>query len=156
MRKEDTGGSQSQSHGDRPRHGAITPPVVFALPLMSDDRLHEVAGDFGFYRYAAEDPLLAAGTKSRVDHISTGFQLDRASFHAVFIRELVMHGELQSRGIGAELVSIPEDEAEKRGCNSIEVTTRVMRVDAQRFYEHRGFLATYMSFTKVLTPRGIR
>ncbi|NOQ28514.1 MAG: hypothetical protein GQ566_00230 [Methanosarcinales archaeon] len=45
---------------------------------------------------------------------------------------------------------------EKQGCDSMDVTTRVTRVDAQRFYEHRGFSATYMSFTKVLTPRGIR
>ena len=64
-------------------------------------------------------------------------------------QELVMHEELQSRGIGAELVLILEDEAEKRGCDFIEVTTRETRVDTQRFYEHRGFLATYVSFTKV-------
>jgi len=39
--------------------------------------------------------------------------------------------------------------AEKRGCDSIGAATREVQVDAQRFYEHRGFLAAYMSFTKV-------
>jgi N-acetylglutamate synthase-like GNAT family acetyltransferase len=40
------------------------------------------------------------------------------------IQELVVHETVRSKGIGAELVSRLEEEAEKRGCVSIEVTTR--------------------------------
>ena len=72
------------------------------------------------------------------------------------IQELVVHETVRSRGIGAELVARLEQDAEKRGCVSIEVTTRRTRVDAQRFYERMGFLATHLNFTKVLIPQGIR
>jgi len=69
------------------------------------------------------------------------------------IQELVVHETVRSKGIGAELVSRLEEEAEKRGCVSIEVTTRKGWVDAQRFYERVGFKQTHVNFTKALiTP----
>ena len=69
------------------------------------------------------------------------------------IQELVVHETVRSKGIGAELVSRLEEEAEKRGCVSIEVTTRKRWVDAQRFYERVGFKQTHVNFTKALiTP----
>jgi len=66
------------------------------------------------------------------------------------IQELVVHETVRSKGIGAELVSRLEEEAEKRGCVSIEVTTRKRWVDAQRFYERVGFGQTHVNFTKEL------
>ena len=62
------------------------------------------------------------------------------------------------RGVTREEVSAAIESAlhdaeigmvEKRGCDSIEVTTRETRVDTQRFCEHRGSLATQVSFTKI-------
>ena len=64
------------------------------------------------------------------------------------IQELVVHETVRSKGIGAELVSRLEEEAEKQGCVSIEVTTRKRWVDAQRFYERVGFKQTHVNFTK--------
>ncbi len=66
------------------------------------------------------------------------------------IQELVVHGTVRSKGIGAELVSRLEEEAEKRGCVSIEVTTRKRWIDAQRFYKGMGFRQTHVNFTKEL------
>ncbi len=66
------------------------------------------------------------------------------------IQELVVHETVRSKGIGAELVSRLEEEAQKRGCVSIEVTTRKRWVDAQRFYERMGFKQTHVNFTKEL------
>ncbi len=66
------------------------------------------------------------------------------------IQELVVHETVRSKGIGAELVSRLEKEAEKRGCVSLEVTTRKKWVDAQRFYEQVGFKKTHVNFTKAL------
>jgi ribosomal protein S18 acetylase RimI-like enzyme len=69
------------------------------------------------------------------------------------IQELVVHETVRSKGIGAELVSRLEEAAEKRGCVSLEVTTRKRWVDAQRFYERVGFKKTHVNFTKALiTP----
>lgn len=66
------------------------------------------------------------------------------------ILELIVHESLRGRGIGAQLVSRLEQEAQKRGCVSIEVTTKKSRVEAQRFYEHMGFTQTHENFTKNL------
>ena len=66
------------------------------------------------------------------------------------IQELVVHETVRSKGIGAELVSRLEEEAEKQGCVSIEVTTRKRWFDAQRFYERVGFKKTHVNFTKDL------
>jgi len=66
------------------------------------------------------------------------------------IQELVVHETVRSKGIGAELVSRLEEEAEKRGCVSIEVTTRKRWIDAQRFYKGVGFRQTHVNFTKEL------
>jgi PhnO protein len=68
------------------------------------------------------------------------------------IQELVVHETVRSKGIGAELVSRLEAEAEKRGCVSIEVTTKKGRVDAQRFYKGMGFGQTHVNFTKEVKP----
>jgi len=64
------------------------------------------------------------------------------------IQELIVHETARDNGIGAKLVSRLEQEAEKRGCVSIEVTTKNFRVDAQRFYEQVGFKRTHVNFTK--------
>ncbi len=66
------------------------------------------------------------------------------------IMELIVQESLRSSGIGAQLVSRLEQEAQKRGCVSIEVTTKKSRVEAQRFYEHMGFSRTHVNFTKNL------
>ncbi|MCD6207081.1 MAG: GNAT family N-acetyltransferase [Methanosarcinales archaeon] len=66
------------------------------------------------------------------------------------IQELVVHETVRSKGIGAELVSRLEEEAEKQGCVAIEVTTRKRWVDAQRFYKSVGFRQTHVNFTKEL------
>jgi len=71
------------------------------------------------------------------------------------IQELVVHETVRSKGIGAELVSRLEQEAEMRGCVSIEVTTRKRWVDAQRFYERVGFKKTHVNFTKALITQDI-
>jgi ribosomal protein S18 acetylase RimI-like enzyme len=67
------------------------------------------------------------------------------------ILELIVQESFRGKGIGAQLVSRLEQEAKKRGCVSIEVTTKNYRVDAQRFYELMGFSRTHVNFTKNLS-----
>nr|QNO52287.1 acetyltransferase YpeA [Methanosarcinales archaeon ANME-1 ERB6] len=66
------------------------------------------------------------------------------------IQELIVHESLRGKGIGAQLLSRLEQEAQNRGCVSIEVTTKKSRVKAQRFYEQMGFTRTHVNFTKNL------
>ncbi|HJH26406.1 MAG TPA: hypothetical protein C5S37_12325 [Methanophagales archaeon] len=66
------------------------------------------------------------------------------------IQELIVQETFRGKGTGAQLVSRLEQEAQKRGCVSIEVTTSHYRVDAQRFYARVGFTRTHVNFTKNL------
>jgi len=66
------------------------------------------------------------------------------------IQELIVQETFRGKGTGAQLVLRLEQEAQKRGCVSIEVTTKNYRVDAQRFYEQAGFTRTHVNFTKNL------
>jgi len=66
------------------------------------------------------------------------------------IQELIVQETFRGKGTGAQLVSRLEQEAQKRGCVSIEVTTKNYRIDAQRFYEQVGFTRTHVNFTKNL------
>ena len=68
------------------------------------------------------------------------------------IQELIVHETFRGKGIGKKLVSRLEQEALKRGCVSIEVTTRKRWFDAQRFYVRMGFRQTHVNFTKTLIP----
>ena len=67
------------------------------------------------------------------------------------IQELIVQETFRGKGTGAQLVLRLEQEAQKRGCVSIEVTTKNYRVDAQRFYELMGFTRTHVNFTKNLS-----
>ena len=64
------------------------------------------------------------------------------------IQELIVQETFRGKGTGAQLVLRLEQEAQKRGCVSIEVTTKNYRVDAQQFYEQVGFTRTHVNFTK--------
>ncbi|MEA1957495.1 MAG: GNAT family N-acetyltransferase [Euryarchaeota archaeon] len=66
------------------------------------------------------------------------------------IQELIVQETFRGKGTGAQLVLLLEQEAQKRGCVSIEVTTKNYRVDAQQFYEQVGFTRTHVNFTKKL------
>jgi len=66
------------------------------------------------------------------------------------IQELIVQETFRGKGTGAQLVLRLEQEAQKRGCVSIEVTTKNYRVDAQQFYEQVGFTRTHVNFTKNL------
>jgi GNAT superfamily N-acetyltransferase len=58
--------------------------------------------------------------------------------------------DLRSRGIGAELLAHAERLARAAGCYRIQLTSRSVRVDAHRFYESNGYVATSQGFKKSL------
>lgn len=47
-------------------------------------------------------------------------------------------------GLGAELIGWIVDDARRRGCARVELTSNVQRVDARRFYERLGFRASHV------------
>jgi GNAT superfamily N-acetyltransferase len=78
------------------------------------------------------------------------------TFMLTFIRHLLRRGALvaqieavrvdgsrRGRGHGAEMMRWAIDEARRRGCSRMQLTTNKSRKDAHRFYERLGFQATH-------------
>ena len=64
------------------------------------------------------------------------------------IEELIVSQDFQGMGIGHLLVQAVQNEVEKLGAKSFEVTTNKRRTDAQRFYKSVGFTNSHEKFTK--------
>jgi GNAT superfamily N-acetyltransferase len=51
---------------------------------------------------------------------------------------------MRGRGLGAEMMRWAIEEARRRGCSRVQLTTNNVRKDAHRFYERLGFRATHL------------
>jgi GNAT superfamily N-acetyltransferase len=56
----------------------------------------------------------------------------------------------RSHGIGAALMRFAIDEAKRRGCHRMQLTSNKQRTRAHRFYERLGFTASHEGFKLVL------
>jgi GNAT superfamily N-acetyltransferase len=61
-----------------------------------------------------------------------------------------VRADQRSQGVGALLLEAAEAIARREGCYRMQLTSRNVRVDAHRFYEHNGFVATSQGFKKLL------
>ena len=50
---------------------------------------------------------------------------------------------LRSQGIGGELMKAAIEEAKRRGCARVQLTSNKQRLAAHRFYERLGFIASH-------------
>jgi GNAT superfamily N-acetyltransferase len=73
---------------------------------------------------------------------------ERAQIEAVRVRR-----DQRRAGVGEALVRWAIDEARKRGCRLVQLTTNVERADAHRFYERLGFSATHVGMKLSLDDR---
>lgn len=64
--------------------------------------------------------------------------VERAHVEAVRVRS-----DRRGRGLGAQLMTWVIDQARKRGCGLVQLTTDKSRVDAHRFYTQLGFVASH-------------
>ncbi|WP_284986768.1 GNAT family N-acetyltransferase [Arthrobacter sp. fls2-241-R2A-172] len=126
------------------------------LALLVDDQLgaaRESLEDLGPYELAFDaidgDPshLLVVG-ELQGDVVAT-FQLSflpglsrkgswRAQIEAVRVSDV-----LRGQGVGALMIEWAVDQARERGCSLVQLTTDKSRVDAHRFYERLGFVASH-------------
>jgi GNAT superfamily N-acetyltransferase len=61
-----------------------------------------------------------------------------------------VRSDLRSHGIGAKLLAAAEELARREGCYRVQLTSRLVRHDAHRFYEAQGYVATSQGFKKLL------
>ncbi len=59
---------------------------------------------------------------------------------------------LRGQGLGGELVRWIVDDARRRKCSRVELTSNAKRVDARRFYERLGFEASHVGMKLDLRP----
>jgi len=71
----------------------------------------------------------------------------RAQIEAVRVRQ-----DHRSRGLGAALFEWAIQEARRRGCVLVQLTTDKSRADAHRFYERLGFVASHEGLKLTLHP----
>ncbi len=71
----------------------------------------------------------------------------RAQLEAVRVRD-----DHRGRGLGAALFEWAIDQARRRDCALVQLTTDGSRADAHRFYERLGFVASHVGF-KLTLPR---
>ena len=57
---------------------------------------------------------------------------------------------LRGQGIGREMMHWSIERARERGCGTIQLTTNLERVDAQRFYEGLGFIRSHLGMKLTL------
>jgi GNAT superfamily N-acetyltransferase len=81
------------------------------------------------------------------------------TFQIVFNRTLTGRGSLsmmieavqtredvRGRGIGAVMIRHAIEEARRRGCRLVQLTSNMARLDAHRFYERLGFAKSHFGF----------
>jgi GNAT superfamily N-acetyltransferase len=136
------------------------------VALLADDPLgaaREVAGgDLAPYRRAFDlvdgDPahLLLAAVDG--DAVVGTLQLTflpglarRGALRAQIEAVRVSSGQ-RSLGLGAAMLGWAADEARRRGCGLVQLTTDKSRPDAHRFYERLGFTATHEGMKLQLVP----
>jgi GNAT superfamily N-acetyltransferase len=142
--------------------------VRAVLALLADDELGSHpegaghAGDLGPYLEAFDD--IAADSRSDL-YVATIDGRVVGTFQLTTIRHLTYGGgrvavvesvhvatEVRRRGVGEAMMRFAIEEARRRGCHRVQLTSNKRRRDAHRFYERLGFVASHEGFRLAL-PR---
>ena len=62
------------------------------------------------------------------------------------IESVHVASDFRRRGIGEAMMRFASDEARRRGCHRVQLTSNNRRVDAHRFYERLGFVPSHRGF----------
>lgn len=76
--------------------------------------------------------------------------LSRRGSTRALIEAVRVHADARSTGLGSRLIEWAVDEARRRHCVLVQLTSDATRTDAHRFYERLGFEASHLGFKKRL------
>lgn len=68
------------------------------------------------------------------------------------IEAVRVHAAERGTGLGTQLIRWCIDEAQRRGCGMVQLTSNASRVDAHRFYRKLGFDQSHAGFKLTLPP----
>ncbi|TVT62906.1 GNAT family N-acetyltransferase [Amycolatopsis rhizosphaerae] len=137
--------------------------VEHIVTLIADDRLgsaRESLDDFEPYRRAfAEidaDPRQLLAVAEDAGGIVGTLQLtfipglSRRGATRALVEAVRVRADRRGAGLGGELMRWAIDEARRRGCALVQLTSDGTRTDAHRFYERLGFTASHKGFKLTL------
>jgi GNAT superfamily N-acetyltransferase len=79
-------------------------------------------------------------------HLTQLRYLSFAGARAMLVEAVQVVADAQNRGIGTTMMRFAIDEARRRKCQRIQLTSNKKRKDAHRFYERLGFIASHEGF----------
>ncbi len=141
----------------------IRPAVADDLPaiveMLADDPLgatRESPDDLTPYTTAfqrlADDPnqhLVVAVREGRVVgtlQLTIVPGLSRKGATRSIIEGVRVHADERGSGLGTRFIEWAVDESRRQGCQLVQLTSDVTRIDAHRFYERLGFTASHVGF----------
>jgi GNAT superfamily N-acetyltransferase len=140
----------------RPAAAADLPAIV---AMLADDPLgaaRESPGDLAPYTAAfvqlQENPgneILVAESDGAVVgtlQLTVIPGLSRRGASRAIIEAVRVHADHRGSGLGTQLIRSAIDEARRRGCSLVQLTSDATRTDAHRFYERLGFVASHVGF----------
>ncbi|MFD5316512.1 GNAT family N-acetyltransferase [Streptomyces sp. NPDC127098] len=111
--------------------------------LAAFERLAADPNQLVFVAEDADDP--AAGIVGTFT-LAVLHGLSRQGASRGLIEAVRVRGDARGSGLGTELMRLAVEEARRRGCALVQLTSDVARLDAHRFYERFGFKATHLGF----------
>jgi GNAT superfamily N-acetyltransferase len=65
---------------------------------------------------------------------------------SMVIEAVQTRGDMRGKGIGARMIHHAVEEARRRDCRTVQLTSNMARTDAHRFYERLGFAKSHFGF----------
>ncbi len=65
---------------------------------------------------------------------------------SMIIEAVQTRSDMRGQGIGARMIDYAIEEARRRDCRLVQLTSNAARVDAHRFYERLGFSKSHLGF----------
>jgi GNAT superfamily N-acetyltransferase len=119
--------------------GATRERYESPLPSAYPDAFAAIAADPNQFLLVAD----AGGTVVGVLQITFVPGLTRLGSWRAMIEGVRVDGSQRGAGIGQQMVAWAIEEARRRGCRLMQLTTDKRRPDAHRFYERLGFVASH-------------
>jgi GNAT superfamily N-acetyltransferase len=135
---------------------AFVGDVPAIVGMLADDPLgaaRETPGDPSYLRAFSDidsDPRQVLAVAVVDDEVVGTLQLtctpglSRLGMTRATIEAVRVHSSMRGQGLGEHLIRWAIDEARRRGCGLVQLTTDASRVDAHRFYERLGFKASHV------------
>jgi GNAT superfamily N-acetyltransferase len=133
------------------------------VAMLADDPLgaqREDLGDLTPYRAAFEriaaDPQQYLMVAERNGQVVGTLQLtvipglSRRGAARALVEAVRVRASERGTGLGTEIIEWSVAEARRQGCAMVQLTSDATRVDAHRFYERLGFVASHLGFKQAL------